>query len=205
MVHRLGLAVIALALIGVTRESPAAPIIFFANLSGAGETPPTSPGTGTARVDFDLAAHSLHIHVEFSGLIGTTTASHIHSPTAAPFTGSTAVATQVPSFVGFPLGVTSGVFDNTLNTSLASTYNPAFVASNGGSVPAAESALFSSLLAGTAYLNIHTSSTQFPTFSGGEIRGFLTAVPEPSSIVLLGIGALGIVACTCLRAVRKRA
>ena len=39
-----------------------------------------------------------------------------------------------------------------------------------------------------AYLNIHT--TNFP---GGEIRGQLAAVPEPSSFVIGGLCALGLV------------
>ena len=51
------------------------------------------------------------------------------------------------------------------------------------------------LLAGQLYINIHTS-----TNSGGEIRGQLTAVPEPStSAALLAVGALGL-AVLCRRA-----
>jgi len=41
------------------------------------------------------------------------------------------------------------------------------------------------ILAGRAYINFHT--TQYP---GGEIRGAI--VPEPSTIVLLGLGAVGL-------------
>ena len=38
---------------------------------------------------------------------------------------------------------------------------------------------------GKAYWNIHTQ-----TFGGGEIRGFLVPVPEPSSALILGAGAM---------------
>jgi hypothetical protein len=50
----------------------------------------------------------------------------------------------------------------------ASSYNPAFVTSHGGTLVSAAAALLTGLQAGQSYLNIHT--TQFP---GGEMRGFL--------------------------------
>ncbi|MCC7435207.1 MAG: CHRD domain-containing protein [Methanoregulaceae archaeon] len=40
------------------------------------------------------------------------------------------------------------------------------------------------LLSGLNYVNIHTS-----TFPGGEIRGQITAVPEPGTLAALGLGA----------------
>jgi CHRD domain len=164
---------------------------YTAVLTGPGESPTNnSPGTGLATVDVDPTAHTMHVHVDFIGLTGTTTASHIHSPTTTPLTGTANVATTTPTFAGFPLGVTSGTYDNTLDMTQASSYNPAFITSNGGSIPASETALFNSIAAGTSYLNIHTS-----TFPGGEIRGFLV-VPEPAS--------LGLLACAGLMLVRRR-
>src|SRR5207237_4095828 len=87
----------------------AGPITYTATLTGPGESPPNaSPGTGFADVFFDTAAHSLRVIVDFSGLLGTTTASHIHCCTVIPFSGTANVATTTPTFAGFPLGVTSG-------------------------------------------------------------------------------------------------
>src|SRR5207244_3975991 len=140
---------------------------------------------------YDDVAHSLHVQVTFSGLTGTTTASHIHAPTAVAFTGTAGVATTTPTFAGFPLGVTSGSYDNTLDLTQSSSYNPSYVTANGGTNASAEAALASAMAAGKSYLNIHTS-----TFGGGEIRGFLIAVPEPSS--------LGIMAGAGLIAMRRR-
>ena len=172
------LIIVPLLLLIAVVTARAVPIDYIANLTGPSEEPPNaSPGTGFADVTFDLVAHTMRVQITFSGLIGFTTASHIHSPTAVPFTGTAGVATQTPSFAGFPLGVMAGTYDMTFDTSLASTYNPAFVTAN-GSVDAAEAALAASLAAGTSYLNIHT--TEFP---GGEIRGFLVAVPENFSTV----------------------
>jgi hypothetical protein len=130
----------------------------------------------------------MHVHVSFSGLLAPTTASHIHAPAIPP--AATGVATTTPSFVGFPLGVTSGVFDKTLDMTQASSYNPDFVNANGGTVAAAEAALLADIIAGQSYLNIH--SMMFP---GGEIRGFLNAIPEPTSIIMLSTGVLGVLVC----------
>jgi len=159
---------------------------YDAILSGPNESPVNaSPGTGFAVVDYDSTAHTLHLQVSFSG---TTTASHIHAATALPLSGTAGVATTTPYFAGFPIGVTSGTYNNTLDLTLSSSYNPSYVTANGGTTASAEAALTSAMAAGEAYLNIHST-----TFPGGEIRGFLVAVPEPSSIALLGLGASALV------------
>ena len=189
MIRTLRHSAFALVILALARVSLSVPITYTANLNGPSESPPNaSPGIGFAQVDYDLAAHFMHVHTTFSGLLGPTTASHVHAPTAVPFTGTAGVATQVPTFSGFPLGVTSGTYDMSFDTSLASTWNPAYITANGGSIPATEAAFGLALSNGTAYYNIHTQ-----TFPSGEIRGFL-AIPEPASIALLLPGAIGALA-----------
>lgn len=164
-------------------------ITFTAPLSGATEVPSVNTqGTGFATVIFDTTAQTLFVDVTFSGLTGTTTASHIHCCVASPFLAANAgVATQTPTFANLPLGVTSGSFTQLLDLTLSSSYNPAFITAQGGSILAAETTLITGMESGESYLNIHTTA-----FPGGEIRGLLAPTPEPQSILLLATGLVGL-------------
>ncbi|OEZ54063.1 CHRD domain-containing protein [Duganella sp. HH105] len=159
---------------------------YTAILTGPQESPPnTSPAIGAAVVKFDPATHVLEVDVAFSGLLGPTTASHIHCCTTSPHAGTAGIATETPTFGGFPMGVTNGAYTNTYNTALAASWNPIFLSSHGGTTAGAESAFAAGLASGEAYLNIHSS-----LYPSGEIRGFLTAapVPEPAMFGMLGLG-----------------
>jgi hypothetical protein len=187
----LGVMVVLGMLFGVAKADQ---VVFVTTLTGSQEVPPNaSPGIGSALVTLDTATNLLTINTSFAGLISPTVAAHIHCCT--PPGANAMVATQVPSFPGFPLGVTTGTFLQTFDLTLASTYNPAFITANGGTVAGAQAAFITGLLNGQTYLNIHTM-----TFPGGEIRGQLQAIPEPATLLLMGTGLLAAVG-----AIRKRA
>jgi hypothetical protein len=173
---RFVLAIIAALAIGAVSAVHAAPITYVAVLTGPSESPPNaSPGTGNAQVDVDATANTMHVHVDFTGLTGPTTASHIHAATTVPGSGTAGVATTTPYFAGFPIGVTSGTYDNTLDMTQSSSYNASYITANGGTTASAEAALFQAIADGKAYLNVHSQ-----TFGGGEIRGFLIAQSTPN-------------------------
>lgn len=175
--------------------------VYAAPMRGSSETPPNaSPGTGHARVTIDFDLFTMRVEATFSDLTGNVTAAHIHCCTAVAGSGNVGVATMLPSFTDFPLGVSAGSYDKTFDMSLASSYNqttsppaasPGFLQANGGTPATAFNALVAGLDAGKAYLNIHTS-----TFGGGEIRGLLVPVPEPQTyaLMLAGLGVLAWVA-----------
>lgn len=165
-----------------TPVATAMPVTFSAILNAASENPPNpSTGTGTAFVIFDITAHTMQVKINFTGLTGITTAAHIHCCTLAP--GNVGVASQTPSFTGFPLGVSAGSYDHIFDMTLAASFNSTFVTNNGGTAALAEAALFAGMLAERSYVNVHSSFRP-----GGEIRGFLHQVPEPASLALFAVG-----------------
>jgi hypothetical protein len=192
---RISIASCLLALAaGVILPAPAAraiPMTFVGNLSGANEVPPNaSPGTGLATIVLDPTAQTIQITVTFSGLTSNDVAAHIHC--CGPLGTNFGVATTVPSFLGFPLGVTSGTFSSIFDLTQTSFYNPAFVTAEGGTIPGAEAALIAGIESGQTYFNIHTIN-----IPGGEIRSQLSAVPGPIAgaglpgLILAGGGLLG--------------
>lgn len=160
----------AAAVLALAAATPASAVttIFFTGLASAGEPVPTSLATGAAIVSFDDVASTVTVQLSFQGLANSSPFGHIHCCTAVPGTGSSPVAlnfTPLPS-------VTTGTYSNVF--ALA---------------PAAFSSLLAGASAGTAYVNIHTPGL----YAGGEIRGFLPAVPEPGTYALMfaGLAAIG--------------
>ena len=184
-------ALIVSSLFALAAAIPAAAaheVEYATTLSGISEIPTNpSPGTGNALITIDFDTLMMDVNVTFGGLTSNTTAAHIHCCTVTPGSANVGVATVLPSFTDFPLGVTSGTYDHTFDMADASSYNPAFVTAQ-GSVSNAFNALVAGMASGNAYLNIHTEMSP-----GGEIRGLLHAVPEPETYALLAVGlaALG--------------
>lgn len=145
-------------------------------------------GTGTLYMEYDDEGRTLFINATWSGLSGNTTTAHIHCCTSVPNGGTAGVALATGGILPeFPLGVKSGSYVKVIDLSLTTNYGGTFLTGSGGTSAGAEARLITNLTGGNAYFNIHSS-----TFGGGEIRSFVTAVPEPGSYALMALGLAGV-------------
>jgi CHRD domain len=146
-------------------------IEYSSALSGASESP-SNPSAGTAQalvsLDFDLV--DLDVELHFNNLSGDVIRADICGPTLNPLTGTAPLAIPLP---GFPTNVASGIYHQPIDLTAASSYDPGFIATSGGTVSDALTALYTGLVAGHMYLEIQTT-----TYPDGEIRGLLPAFPD---------------------------
>jgi hypothetical protein len=144
-------------------------------------------------MEYDEHDNTLAITTTFAGLSGTTTVAHIHCCTAAANAGNAGVALAGGaggSLINFPVGVKGGTYSQNFNLGLNSVYGLIFLNNNGGTANGARDAMLAAFESGRAYLNIHTS----PQFGGGEIRAWITPVPEPGTWALMALGLAGVAA-----------
>ena len=144
-----------------------------------GNEPVASGGTGGevgAGIFFDDVALTLAVNVSwgssqgFTDLSSTASASHIHGPTAANNgSGFTQTAGVLFTLTRSSSAVTGGTFTTAPITLTA--------------------AQTTDLNNGKYYINIHTANN-----GGGELRGFIVPVPEPSTAALATVGVLGLLA-----------
>lgn len=143
---------------------------YIANLDPAQDGGGARTGSGT--VNLTLTGNSLAVSGSYSGLSGTSTAAHIHGP-SGPFPATGSVRYDFGALGMITLGGTSGTFSGALNLADIGAYTVAQQKAD--------------LNAGLWYINVHSS----PNFGGGEIRGVISLVPEPTSLSLFGLAAGG--------------
>lgn len=180
-----------------------AEIVLFATLTNAAENPPVIPtlqngqprpaSFGTASFVLNDAQNKLTVsatvfNIDFTGsqtadVNDNLTNAHIH---AGPLVTPTTNGGVVWGFIGTPFNNTNdneGV-TTPFATGVGGTFSGEWDLPEGNNTTLAAQLPF--ILSQRSYINFHTVQ-----FGGGEVRGTLV-IPEPSTLALLGIGALGL-------------
>jgi hypothetical protein len=203
-------------LMGLLAANAYADTMFVANLTNSQEVPPANPTTSTGSprpASFGAATFVLNTAqtaMTFSATIfniditGSQTAevndnlvaAHIHAgPNVAPGVNGPVVW----GFFGTPFNDNNpnDVVMTPFSTGVGGTFSGKWDAPEGNNTTLA--AQLPNILAGRSYINFHTTQ-----FTGGEIRGAINAVPEPSALTLFSTGAAGILGLGWFRAHRSR-
>jgi hypothetical protein len=180
----------------------AQPVTFFADLTNeaetaevdptttAGDPRPASFGNASLSLNADRTALTFTAEIFNIDVTGSQTAdtndnlmaAHIHAgPDVTPDTNGGVVW----GFFGSPFNDNNPT-DTVVTpfaTGVGGTFTGKWDAAEGNNTTL--TAQLPNILEGRSYLNFHTSE-----FGGGEIRGNITVIPEPASILLAGCGSL---------------
>lgn len=130
--------------------------------------------TGDGIFLLTLTENVMTITGDFSGLSGVTVNAHIHGPSGIGM--NSGVLYELLNQITLGADNKSGSINTTIPL-IANPNNTTF------DIPAQ----IEQLNSGLWYFNVHSS-----TFPGGEIRGQILAVPEPSTIALSAVGFAGL-------------
>jgi hypothetical protein len=164
---------IAVGSLALVQTSFAALEDFTVSLDGLQDGGGARQGSGSGTLTLDTVANTITFNnILWSGLSADSTASHIHGP-AAPGVSTGVLYPLNPTYTTVGSGIRSGTISGTLTlANLSPGGNPYSIASQ-----------ITDLENGLWYINVHST-----VFGGGEIRGQILPVPEPSTLALLGLG-----------------
>jgi hypothetical protein len=201
----IGIATVLFLALTLSSANARADTFLHTDLSNSAENPPAVPTTstgaprpasfGTADFVLNTAQTSLSFtatifNIDFTGAQTTDTfdnllVAHIHAGLAV---SPTTIGPVVWGFFGAPFN------DNNPNDVVFTPFATGVGGTIGGKWDAPEgngmttlTAQLDNILGGRSYINFHT--TQFP---GGEVRGNIGAVPEPSTWAMMILGCAGV-------------
>jgi hypothetical protein len=194
----------ALVIVFLALTTPVSAVTLFkATLTGDQEAPPnTSTALGFAMFELNDAQSELKVFVSVNGLdfTGLQTPGNLNDDLVNAHIHCCAPAGDDPAVNNAPVrwGFIGNPFNNTdpddgvttpFSAGVGGTFQGVWNVNEGNTTatsgPINLTNQLPGILAGLAYINFHTEG-----FGGGEIRGQILQVSEPSAFLLLGIGLL---------------